>query len=86
MTAIEPQVSDTGRYSIKETCEHLKINRGTLSAHTKPVTSVAVSVVRTKGNSTPELRLKDTGKQPCKIDNYDRSHPYPFDLRHSSHT
>ena len=35
MTAIEPQVSDTGRYSIKETCEHLKINRGTLSAHTK---------------------------------------------------
>ena len=35
MTAIEPQVPATGRYSIKETCEHLKINRGTLSAHTK---------------------------------------------------
>ncbi|WP_010416164.1 helix-turn-helix domain-containing protein [Anaerophaga thermohalophila] len=34
MTAIEPQVNDSGRYSVKETSEVLKINRRTLHRHT----------------------------------------------------
>lgn len=34
MTAVEPLVNLNGRYSVKETCEALKISRTTLHRHT----------------------------------------------------
>lgn len=34
VTAIEPQVAPTGRYSVGETCKHLGIHRNTLRKYT----------------------------------------------------
>lgn len=34
ITAIEPQVQPTGRYSVSETCKHLGIHRNTLRKFT----------------------------------------------------
>lgn len=34
ITAEEPQVAIAGRYSVKETCEHLGIHRNTLRKYT----------------------------------------------------
>lgn len=35
VTAIEPKVSDTGRYSVTQTCAVLGIHRSTLSRYTE---------------------------------------------------
>ncbi len=35
VTAIEPKVTPTGRYSVKETCELLGIHRNTLRRYTE---------------------------------------------------
>lgn len=35
VTAIEPKVSPTGRYSVKQTCEQLGIHRNTLRRYTE---------------------------------------------------
>lgn len=35
ITAIEPKVAPTGRYTVKQTCEHLGIHRNTLRRYTE---------------------------------------------------
>ncbi|WP_289763498.1 helix-turn-helix domain-containing protein [uncultured Duncaniella sp.] len=35
VTATEPQVALTGRYTVKQTCEHLGIHRNTLRRYTE---------------------------------------------------